>query len=879
MIAVPGVILSTLFRRFFAAVQFGDEMAARIRKAASRGPVVYVLGNRSYIDYLYFNYALRRFGLPLAQFVNGIRTLAFRPLRALFKLLGAAPTGRKPAERLIETLTRGEAACIFIRPPRGGRRGSGRGQDEEHREHLVEALCGLQAELARPIQLVPLVLIWGQRSARPGSLGLIDRVFGAAEQPGRLRAVLQFLRFFRSAVVKVPEPVDLREFLAEQATEQSAAGSAETSPTALTIRRLRFELSGRLERERRVVLGPPRKAHARLRLEVLGSRALRDAIDRVASESKAPLAQVEKRAAACFDEIAARVRPAVLGFSARLLTPVFNRIYDGLEVDEPGIERLRNAARQGPLIIVPSHKSHVDYLVLSYVFAERDLVPPHIAAGVNLSFFPLGFIFRSCGAFFIRRTMKGDKLYAEVLRAYLRKILREGYNVEFFIEGGRSRSGKLLPPKLGLLSMIADLALRGEIPGAQVVPVSIGYEKVIEEKSYAKELEGGEKKKEDMRGLLGVGGVLGSRYGRVNIQFDTPIAIAEYLVAAGAESESKPESKPESKTDEDAAGRRNAVQRLGHQISWGIGSVTALTPTALLASALLATVGRGIARAELMARILLLADRARARGVRLSSALDGPGQPGGLRREAIDRAITLLASDGDLEVRGAGETDERAIYIVPDDRRHRVDFYKNTALHHFAAESLLAGAALALARQAGPRLRLPELRRRTLEASRVLKLELPYRVGATFDTIFNETLDALVAAGWLVREPESDTVTITGGGEHTLLLYAGLTANLLEGYACAARALAALEAGAQGRKELLRAMSESSDRAFLLGQVKRREGLTRQVRDGAIDYFLQTGVLEEKDKRVQLKAPFTDKARRQAWVDDLAALVPEAQSS
>src|SRR5439155_11035019 len=273
-----------------------------------------------------------------------------------------------------------------------------------------------------------------------------------------------------------------------------------------------------------------------------------------------------------------------------IMSWVFRKIFDGIEVDVEGLEKVRAAARKGPLVIVPSHKSHIDYLVLSYVFLLNDLVPPLVAAGANLSFWPMGFLFRRGGAFFLRRTFRGDKLYAAVFRAYVRKMLRESFNIEFFIEGGRSRTGKLLAPKLGLLGMIVEAALDDDgqhARKAQVVPISIGYEKVIEEKSYAKEAAGGEKKKEDVKGLLKATKVLGARYGRLNIQFDEPFSLGDTLREAGAMVAWNEEENWIVPAPLDSPQRRHATLRLAHRIVYGINRETAVTPTALAAAALL----------------------------------------------------------------------------------------------------------------------------------------------------------------------------------------------------------------------------------------------------------------------------------------------------
>ena len=168
-----------------------------------------------------------------------------------------------------------------------------------------------------------------------------------------------------------------------------------------------------------------------------------------------------------------------------LLDRVFHRIYAGIEVDMQGLARLRELSKEGSLVLLPSHKSHVDYLVLSFIFNQHNLQMPMIAAGDNLSFFPLGPILRRAGGFFIRRSFRGDKLYSVVVEAYVRRLLRDGYTLELFLEGGRSRTGKLLEPKFGMLAMMVDAAL--SLPNREVffVPISIGYERIIETSGYS----------------------------------------------------------------------------------------------------------------------------------------------------------------------------------------------------------------------------------------------------------------------------------------------------------------------------------------------------------------------------------------------------------
>lgn len=872
MIERPGPILRWFFARFFRHITFPDTVAERVRQAALKGQVVYVCRTLSYIEYLYFTFAFLAHGLPLSRFANGVKTLLMQPLgrilRGALRLWRSRRTSHVAEFR--EIVSEGAASLLFLRRPQTllgweplGFRGP-----------YVEELIRVQKARGRqepPIIFVPLVLLWGSPALRASQTrrGIIDVVFGEREAPGRLRALWMFFRHYASSQVVSGPPIDLAEFLREEGD----------LPDEVLARRLRWKLNGRLESEVRVVLGPVRKGARRIRKEVLRSRKLVAEAQAIAREEKLPPAVIERRARAALKEIAADPKPWAFDVIKPLLGWVWRRIFDGFEVDLEGLERLRQAARKGPLVLVPSHKSHIDYLVLSYVFSENDLVPPHIAAGANLSFFPLGFLFRRTGAFFLRRSFRGDRLYGAVFRAYVRKLLREGNSIEFFIEGGRSRTGKVLPPKLGLLGMIVDAALEddgAQARRAQVVPISIGYEKVIEEKSYAAELRGGEKKKEDMKGLLRATRVLGSNYGRLNIQFDEPFPLGQALREYGAmvawdESENLV-------VPADAAQRRRATERLAHRVVYGINRVTAVTPTALTASALLATGRRGLERRALLEHAAFLMARARAVGGRLSQALVDP-RTGGLNVDALDRAIALLQRDGDLDIRSGSGTQPGGgrpldeIYTVPDERRPRLAFYRNNAVHLFVSDGLVALALLGATAAGGAAERVISrelLRVRTLGLSRLLKREFTYRVGESFEHIFDATVAGLTQAGLLAPETVGDQApALRVAAFDKLEVLAGLVRDFVESYRVTALALESLSAPLP-KRDLVRRVRELGETLFFTGEVRRREACVDANYESAIAYFLERGLLVEEDRKLRLAAG----ADPQRVAAEIAALVP-----
>ncbi|MBI5479786.1 MAG: 1-acyl-sn-glycerol-3-phosphate acyltransferase [Deltaproteobacteria bacterium] len=813
----PGWVLRRLIWPLFAPIAFGAEVVASLKQAAARGPIVYVLRSVSYVDFAYFNYAFLRFGLPLARFVNGLWTWLFATLPAVARALWRRRRGGTQEEELRGAVASGEASMLFLRQPLWIARSGG----AEFRGQLVETLIAEQrAHPERRVQLAPLMLAWGRGMTRPGGPrpSFLDRIFGAQEEPGWLRSLLQFIYYRGSALVKAAATIELQTFLEENAGVRDD----------VLARRLRFELSGRIERERRVLLGPPRKSGRRICAELLRSRELREAVAAESERGGLPVAQLEARAARLLGEIAADMKPWAIGLLKQLLKIVFHRIYDGIDMDLAGIAKVREAARRGPFILCPCHRSHVDYLVLSYVFHDYELVPPHIAAGVNMSFFPAGQIFRRSGAFFLRRTFKGDPLYAAVFDMYMRKLLREGYNIEFFIEGTRSRTGKFLPPKTGLLRSFADAVLSGQTSGVQVVPISIGYEKVIEERSYAEELAGAKKKAENAGALLRAGRVLGARYGRLDIEIDDPFELLSAIRAAGAAPG----------CDEETL--KTAVRRVAHRIVYRISRVTAITPTSLVAAALLASGRRGITREDLIATCGLLAKRARHHGARFEATVNDPDGPHGLHVEALDRALDLLGKDRHVDARGVrGEE----IYVIPDEQRGSLDYYRNNTLHYWVDESLLAIAVLV------GRCPRAELRERVLELSRLLKFEFIYRQDG-FARVFDETLADLVAAGWLA---ECDGVVgPTPAGLGPLGLVAGLTRHFVEAYHCLARSLRVLRQARHTEREAVRHIHTQGERLFLTGEISRREACSRLIYANALRAFVDLGWLVSEDDELRV---------------------------
>jgi len=226
-------------------------------------------------------------------------------------------------------------------------------------------------------------------------------------------------------------------------------------------------------------------------------------------------------------EIAANYSQPFVRFMALVLGRLWNRLYDGVEFEH--VEKLQEIGDGAEIIYVPCHRSHMDYLLLSYVIYRKGFAVPHIAAGVNLNLPVIGHFLRKGGAFFLRRSFKGDALYAAVFAQYLGFMMARGHPLEYFIEGGRSRTGRLLPPRTGMLSMTVRSYLRDPKRRVVFMPVYFGYERIVEGRTYIGELSGRAKQKESISGLIKSLSVLRRKFGKVHVNLGQPIALDELL--------------------------------------------------------------------------------------------------------------------------------------------------------------------------------------------------------------------------------------------------------------------------------------------------------------------------------------------------------------
>jgi len=374
----------------------------------------------------------------------------------------------------------------------------------------------LRADPEMDVRLVPVSIFVGRAPDRES--GWFRVLFSENwVVVGRFRRLLAILLNGRDTIVQFAAPVSMREVIMDQPDVATERG----------VRKLQRILRVHFHRIRAIVIGPD-LSHRRTVVDaLLNTDPVRAAIEAVSSKENISPEKARARARSYAMEIAADYSHPVVRSISFMLKAFWNKLYEGVDVHH--FNTLLRVAPGHEVIFVPCHRSHVDYLLLSYQLLQHGVAIPHIGAGINLNLPVIGPILRRGSAFFLRRTFKGDPLYSTVFREYISQLFARGVSLEYFIEGGRSRTGRLLAPRGGMLSMTLRSFLRESRRPVVFQPVYIGYEKIMEGNAYIGELSGKPKEKESLVGLFRAFGALRQHYGRVAVNFGEPIFLKPLL--------------------------------------------------------------------------------------------------------------------------------------------------------------------------------------------------------------------------------------------------------------------------------------------------------------------------------------------------------------
>ncbi len=570
-------------------------------------------------------------------------------------------------------------ACLKLKLPRPGRRLAGAAGDlrsffylsrargiwdarpeRSPPPHLAQMIAALRADPSADFDLVLAAVYWGRAPQKEGSwlrlLLVEDWVLTT-----RVRKFMQVLFNGRNTLIEFDAPLSLRELLGEQLG------------VAVHGRRVARSLRALYAQRRAVRIGPDLSHRRTIVNQVLRTRAVRAAVAQEMRTRHLARHKALQRARGYAREIAANYSHAFVRFMEHALAWLWNRLYDGVVFAHEAT--LAGVAQGNEIIYVPCHRSHMDYLLLGYAIYAHGYAVPHTAAGVNLNLPVVGRLLRKGGAFFIRRSFAGNALYTVVFMKYLAAIMARGHPVEYFIEGGRSRTGRLLQPKTGMLTMTVRSFLRDPQRPVVFVPVYFGYERLVEGATYVGELSGRAKQKESIRGLLGSLRVLRQRFGQVHVNLGEPIRLSEVLDGAD------PEWRTRGIDDEERVPwLARAVDELAGRIMRHINAAAAVTPVNLLAVTLLGMPRQALSEPDLVRQLELY--RALLRDFPYSdrvtvTQLTGP--------DIISYGISmrLIAREAQLPGDIVRMSQESAVLAT---------YFRNNVLHLFALPSLVACA-------------------------------------------------------------------------------------------------------------------------------------------------------------------------------------------
>jgi len=527
---------------------------------------------------------------------------------------------------------------------------------------LLALIERLRADPQLDVDLVPVAVYWGRAPQREASWFRLLLVEDWA-LTSRLRKFFQVLFNGRDTLLQIDAAVSLRALMGERA------------PATVQCRRVVRALRVRYRNQRAARIGPDLSHRRTIVAEVLRTRAVRAAVAQEIRDRKLTRREGLTEARRLAEEVAANYSHAFVRFIEVVLTWLWNRLYDGVRFEHAAT--LAQVAEGNEIVYVPCHRSHMDYLLLSYVIYKQGYAVPHIAAGINLNLPVLGRFLRKGGAFFIRRSFRGSSLYTIVFMRYLAAIMARGHAIEYFIEGGRSRTGRLLHPKTGMVAMTVRSFLGNPVRPVVFVPVYFGYERIFEGTTYIGELSGTPKEKESIFGLLRVLPRLRERFGTVHVNIGEPIALNDVLDrydrewrvrTRGGDAEAK------------LPWTNALLGELTHSIMRNINAAAAVTPISLLAVALLASPRRTLVETDLL-RVLdmclaLLGDCPYSDRVTVTRLTSAEIVAYGASMKVLTRRKHAL---GDL----LQMSDESAVLAA---------YYRNNVLHLFALPSLVACA-------------------------------------------------------------------------------------------------------------------------------------------------------------------------------------------
>jgi glycerol-3-phosphate O-acyltransferase len=831
----PGYFSSLFLRLFFSGIKTDKQQIISIKELPDDAVIVYTAPYKSYFDFFYFYTRYQQEKLPFPQLGFDYRFLSIQPvsriLRTFFAHVDYLLRFRKrlnPYESgyVKEALLNGRAAFLALVEEKGFYKRFVKAETDPIR-YLIE----LQKSIERPIFIIPQLMFFSKKPPRAIPT-LMDILFGPEQKPGRIRKIITLFKKPDKIFVQTSQPLNLHHYL-----EKPENRDLPIKQLSVMVRRL---LLDQTNRHRQSITGPVLKPIAELKENILTSKRLRSFMEQHAQKRDIPMYKVYKKADGYIDEIASDFNLGVVKFGEVMIRWFFNLMFEGISVNYDVLNRVRTKSQQGPLILIPCHKSHIDYLMLSYMLWTHNMPCPQIAAGKNLSFWPLGPFFRGGGAFFIRRTFRGAILYSRVFKEYIYKLLEEGFNIEFFIEGGRSRTGKLLMPKLGLLSILIDAHKNGACEDLIFVPIYIGYDRILEESAYLQEIEGGKKEDENLWQLIKARRFLKKRYGKIYLKFQEPFSLRETL-----------EERGKSIRDMNSKEQNTLVRELGFRVLNGIDRASVVTPHALVASALLNMPKQYFSYDELLEivdtyMIYLMSQKATLADTLLYESFYAIEQvlESYVARKFVEKsAQSSTPKDAESDEKEMLPSENR--YRVIENKRANLEYYKNNSISFFVPA---AYTALAILGKDAFQFSATDLNSGYKFLQDFFQNEFALDVDKTPEYYIRKTVKIFIDEAIIIPHPTlPDSYNLTSAGYRKLKVFAAFLKTFFESYWIVLNFFIRQPPKELAPKDRLKKVQSRGNRMYKRRLIERPEALSKIYYMNALDYFSSQGIKSAED--------------------------------
>lgn len=827
-----GFLSQFILKLVFSGIRIPDEETVSLKQQDDPRILIFVNKYKSYFEFFFYHTRYRNAGLPYPSIGFDYKIFFWQPALRFFKIVFShihhflkhlAPPNAYKSGYIHEKLMAGESALLSLVEEKGFyRRFIKEKPDPLH--YLIE----MQKTIDRPIVFLPQIILYS-RAPQTTQLSLTDMLLGTIENPGRIRRLFNLFKNPKKIFIESCEPITLTDFINRPDIRELSSRNQ-----AVMLRRHMLTL---INRHRQSITGPVLKSRLEIREELLTNPALQKTIAAYAEQQDVSIQEAQEQAAGFLDEIASNYNLKTVRFLDVALRWMFKHIFDGMVIDQDGLERLKRVSRKGPLILAPCHKSHLDYLILPYVFFNNNMPCPLIAAGKNLSFWPLGPIFRGGGAFFLRRSFKGEILYPKIFDAYLQKILDEGFHIKFFIEGGRSRTGKVLMPKIGFLSLLVEAYVKNRWDDMYFAPIYVGYDRVLEEKAYIHELEGGKKTPENLINVIRARKFLKRKYGKIYVNFHEPISLKQYLSQFSQSFAEMPKQQ-----------QKETYFDFGEKLLAAINRVAVVTPHAIIAAVILNGAPKRFYYKQILAHAESYLSYLVSQDVNLADTLHMD------RISAFNLVLDSFVQNKVIE-KSASEfslsTRANPLFKINESKRPSLEYYKNSGVTFFMPAAF---TAMAILKTDAFQFSSGDLHASYKFLKELFKNEFVFDPEQPVDFAVRKNLKAFINDAIIMPHPTlPDTYNLTSTGYRKLNMFAAFLAPYFESYWVVLNFFMKYTRDPISEtRNYLRKIQALGNRMYKRKEIERIEALSRINYQNAVTFFTTHGIVEPENSKEQI---------------------------